>query len=261
MLGLAPDRPIPIEPEPGQILDDRVAIFPRQRVWSMSSMRSRKRPRASRAARHPPKRRANVPQMQKSRRARRKSGDDCLSHDRVLGTRLLRFARNDSQGLSLRGAERRSNLLDNCAWLPPGDSPTADRLCLPTWRVDPAGDPRDVIPLTGPSRPPLSGGKPRRLVILLHGPRRRRQRFDRLAAILGSGRARCRVHLAERAVPLRHGAYGYQWFSVQDRSPETVLAGVRAAAPLLGRLHRRGIAEARLRRERRGAGRASRKAR
>src|SRR3954452_8257984 len=27
--------------------------------------------------------------------------------------------------------------------------------------------------------------------------------------------------------------YGYQWFSVQDRSPATVLAGVRAAAPQL----------------------------
>ena len=27
--------------------------------------------------------------------------------------------------------------------------------------------------------------------------------------------------------------YGYQWFSSQDRSPEAVLAGVRAAAPIL----------------------------
>jgi phospholipase/carboxylesterase len=42
--------------------------------------------------------------------------------------------------------------------------------------------------------------------------------------------------------------YGYQWFSVQDRSPETVLAGVRAAAPLLDgfideELQKRGLDE------------------
>jgi phospholipase/carboxylesterase len=33
--------------------------------------------------------------------------------------------------------------------------------------------------------------------------------------------------------PCDMAPYGYQWFSVQDRSPATVLAGVRAAAPLL----------------------------
>jgi phospholipase/carboxylesterase len=29
------------------------------------------------------------------------------------------------------------------------------------------------------------------------------------------------------------GPYGYQWFSVQDRTPTAMLAGVRAAAPIL----------------------------
>jgi len=33
--------------------------------------------------------------------------------------------------------------------------------------------------------------------------------------------------------PCDMAPYGYQWFSVQDRSPATVLAGVRASAPLL----------------------------
>src|SRR5205823_8993774 len=33
--------------------------------------------------------------------------------------------------------------------------------------------------------------------------------------------------------PCDMAPYGYQWFSVQDRNPTAVLAGVRAAAPLL----------------------------
>jgi phospholipase/carboxylesterase len=42
--------------------------------------------------------------------------------------------------------------------------------------------------------------------------------------------------------------YGYQWFSLQDRSPATILAGVRAAAPVLDAfideaLESRGLAE------------------
>ena len=38
--------------------------------------------------------------------------------------------------------------------------------------------------------------------------------------------------VAERALCLRHGgSYGYQWFSVQDRTLATMLTGVRAAAP------------------------------
>jgi phospholipase/carboxylesterase len=45
--------------------------------------------------------------------------------------------------------------------------------------------------------------------------------------------------------------YGYQWFSVQDRTPETVLAGVRAAAPALNafidsEMERAGVTEDRL---------------
>ena len=49
--------------------------------------------------------------------------------------------------------------------------------------------------------------------------------------------------------PCDMAPYGYQWFSVRDRSPETVLAGVRAAAPSLDafideELQRRGLSDA-----------------
>ena len=48
--------------------------------------------------------------------------------------------------------------------------------------------------------------------------------------------------------PCDMAPYGYQWFSVQDRSPATVLAGVRAAAPSLDayideELQKRGLGE------------------
>jgi len=32
---------------------------------------------------------------------------------------------------------------------------------------------------------------------------------------------------------VRHGPYGYQWFSLQDRTPSVMLAGVQATAPIL----------------------------
>ncbi len=89
------------------------------------------------------------------------------------------------------------------------------------------------LALSGPERPPLAGGKPRRLVILLHG----------LGAdgndLIGLGRfwapsLQDTLFLAPNApFPCDLAPYGFQWFSSQDRSPEARLAGVRAAAPIL----------------------------
>ncbi len=89
------------------------------------------------------------------------------------------------------------------------------------------------IALSGPSRPPLAGAKPRRLVILLHG----------LGAdgddLIGLGRVWApslpdALFLSPNApFPCDLSPYGYQWFSVEDRSEERTLAGVRAAAPFL----------------------------
>ena len=90
-----------------------------------------------------------------------------------------------------------------------------------------------TVQLSGPSRPPASGAKPGRLVILLHG--------------LGAdgndliGLARYWAPLMPEAEFLSPNApfgcdvapYGYQWFSSLDRRPAAVLAGVRAAAAIL----------------------------
>src|SRR6516165_6458381 len=96
---------------------------------------------------------------------------------------------------------------------------------------------RDVAPmiaaLSGPSRPPAAGGKPSRLVILLHG----------LGAdgndLIGLGPYWARLlptaeFLSPNApFPCDMAPYGYQWYSSQNRTPEAALAGVRAAAPIL----------------------------
>ncbi len=67
--------------------------------------------------------------------------------------------------------------------------------------------------LSGPVRKPASGGKPRQLVVLLHG--------------VGAD-GHDLIGLAPYWAP-----YGRQWFSLQDRSPSAILGGVRAAAPIL----------------------------
>ena len=90
-----------------------------------------------------------------------------------------------------------------------------------------------LLSLDGPSQPPAAGGKPRHIVILLHG----------LGAdgsdLLGLAPYWARllphaVFLAPNApFPCDMAPYGFQWFSLQDRTPEMILAGVRAAAPVL----------------------------
>ena len=105
-----------------------------------------------------------------------------------------------------------------------------------------------LIPLTGPSRPPLSGGKPRRLVILLHGLGADGNDLIGLQQYWGPLVPDAEFISPNAPFPCDMAPYGYQWFSVQDRSPATVLAGVRAAAPLLDgfideELQKRGLDE------------------
>src|SRR3954454_4310188 len=90
-----------------------------------------------------------------------------------------------------------------------------------------------LIPLTGPSRPPQSGGKPRRLVILLHGLGADGNDLIGLQQYWGRLAPDAEFISPNAPFPCDMAPYGYQWFSVQDRSPQTVLAGVRAAAPML----------------------------
>jgi phospholipase/carboxylesterase len=87
--------------------------------------------------------------------------------------------------------------------------------------------------LSGPSRPPASGGRPNRLVILLHGLGADGNDLIGLAPYWTQLLPTAEFVSPNAPFPCDMAPYGYQWFSAQDRSPAAVLAGVRAAAPLL----------------------------
>jgi phospholipase/carboxylesterase len=87
--------------------------------------------------------------------------------------------------------------------------------------------------LSGPSRPPASGGKPRCLVILLHGLGADGNDLIGLAPYWARLLPDAEFVSPNAPFPCDMAPHGYQWFSSQDRSPEAVLGGVRAAAPIL----------------------------
>jgi phospholipase/carboxylesterase len=87
--------------------------------------------------------------------------------------------------------------------------------------------------LSGPSRPPAAGGKPQRLVILLHGLGADGNDLIGLAPYWARLLPGAEFLSPNAPFPCDMAPYGYQWFSSQDRSPEAVLGGVRAAAPIL----------------------------
>src|SRR6266571_3866936 len=105
-----------------------------------------------------------------------------------------------------------------------------------------------LMALSGPSRPPVAGGKPRRLVILLHGLGADGNDLIGLQQYWGPLVPDAEFVSPNAPFPCDMAPYGYQWFSVQDRSLPAVLGGVRAAAPLLDafiddELQKRGLEE------------------
>jgi phospholipase/carboxylesterase len=87
--------------------------------------------------------------------------------------------------------------------------------------------------LSGPSHPPATTGKPKRLVILLHGLGADGNDLIGLAPYWAPLLPDAEFVSPNAPFPCDMAPYGYQWFSAQDRSPEAILAGVRAAAPIL----------------------------
>jgi phospholipase/carboxylesterase len=87
--------------------------------------------------------------------------------------------------------------------------------------------------LSGPSRPPASGGKPSRLVILLHGLGADGNDLIGLAPYWARLLPTAEFLSPNAPFPCDLAPHGYQWFSSQDKSREAVLGGVRAAAPIL----------------------------
>jgi len=105
-----------------------------------------------------------------------------------------------------------------------------------------------LMALSGPTRPPLAGGAPRCLVILLHGLGADGNDLIGLQQYWGGLLPEAEFVSPNAPFPCDMGPYGFQWFSVQDRTPQAVLAGVRAAAPILDafiddELQKRGLNE------------------
>ena len=90
-----------------------------------------------------------------------------------------------------------------------------------------------LMALSGPSRPPLAGGKPRHLVILLHGLGADGNDLIGLQQYWARLLPDAEFVSPNAPFPCDMAPHGYQWFSAQDRSPPSVLAGVRASAPSL----------------------------
>lgn len=89
------------------------------------------------------------------------------------------------------------------------------------------------LPLTGPSRAPASGGKATSLVVLLHGLGADGQDLIDLARNLGPFLPDAAFVAPNAPAPCDMAPYGYQWFSLQDRSPSVMAAGADQVAPLL----------------------------
>jgi phospholipase/carboxylesterase len=88
------------------------------------------------------------------------------------------------------------------------------------------------LTLEGPSMRPASGGQPRALVVLLHGWGADGQDLIGLAPYFAQALPHAAFVSPNGPFPCDTG-FGRQWFSLSDRSPEALLAGVRAAQGLV----------------------------
>ncbi len=89
------------------------------------------------------------------------------------------------------------------------------------------------LDLNGPSQPPLAGGKAKRLVVLLHGYGADGNDLIGLAPQWAGQLADAEFLSPHAPFPCEIGGFGRQWFGFENRTPEAILAGVRAAAAIL----------------------------
>jgi phospholipase/carboxylesterase len=105
--------------------------------------------------------------------------------------------------------------------------------------------------LDGPRLAPLAGGKANYLVILLHGVAANGNDLLFLARAWQKLLPEAEFLAPDAPFPCDYAPEGRQWFSLQDRSPEKLLAGLREAGAILDGffdelLVSRGLSESRL---------------
>ncbi len=94
---------------------------------------------------------------------------------------------------------------------------------------------QDSAPLSGPSFGPLDGGDPRQLVILLHGVGADGNDLIGLAPHWAQQLPGALFISPDGPEPYDMAPVGRQWFSLMNRAPEVVAAGIKSAAPVLTR--------------------------
>ena len=105
---------------------------------------------------------------------------------------------------------------------------------------------RDILQLSGPAQKPQSGGKPKQLVVLLHGYGSDGNDLIGLAPHWAPLMPDAEFVAPNAPYPCEMAPFGHQWFSLADDSQAARLAGVRAAAAMLdgfidGALQARGL--------------------
>lgn len=100
-----------------------------------------------------------------------------------------------------------------------------------------------TLPLSGPSLPPASGRPPRKLVVLLHGLGADGQDLIGLAPHWAPHLPDAEFVAPNAPHPCDMAPWGYQWFSLQDRSMAQMAAGARAVAGTLDAFLDQALAE------------------
>lgn len=91
----------------------------------------------------------------------------------------------------------------------------------------------DNTTLSGPESPPASGKKPKHLVVMLHGYGANGHDLISLAPMLAEALPDAHFISPDAPFPCEMSPYGRQWFSLNDWSPKSMLAGAQKVAPIL----------------------------
>jgi phospholipase/carboxylesterase len=89
------------------------------------------------------------------------------------------------------------------------------------------------LTLSGPGLPPAAGGKPKQLVVLLHGYGADGRDLLGLAPSWRGSLPNAEFLAPNAPFPCEMSPYGYQWFGFEQRTGAEILAGTRAAAAIL----------------------------
>jgi phospholipase/carboxylesterase len=97
--------------------------------------------------------------------------------------------------------------------------------------------------LTGPRLAPASGRAPKALIVLLHGVGADGQDLIGLAPYWAPHLPEAEFLAPDGPEPCDMAPFGRQWFSLQDRTPAVMEAGLQATAPILNAFLDRALAE------------------